>query len=126
MVNQEATNVTQSVLPQTLPAARKYRHLAFCLLPQMLFVLLGLGLFWGRGYWLLMPTVFLLVVVPLLDLLTGWQDTEHFSLETFSPAEISLLHWNTRLYALLYIGSWHGVAMSLYLFSAIEIVLPGP
>src|SRR6185503_4873615 len=34
--------------------------------------------------------------------------------------EISLLHWNTRLYALLYMGSVLGVAMSLERFSAIE------
>ena len=63
--------------------AGKYRHLAFCFLPQLLFILLALGVF-GRGYWLLLPALFLLVVVPLLDTLTGWQDDVHFQKSDFS------------------------------------------
>jgi hypothetical protein len=51
----------------------KYRHITFCFLPQLLFVLLVLGVL-GGGYWLLIPILFLLVVLPVLDLLTGWQD----------------------------------------------------
>ncbi len=98
---------------------RKYRHIFFCFLPQLLFVLVALGVF-GRGYWLLLPIAFLLVVVPFLDLLTGWQDTAHFEKTDFSPFETSLLHWNTRLYAVFYIGAVTWFAMNLHRFNAIE------
>jgi alkane 1-monooxygenase len=84
--------------------AIKRRHVAFCLLPQLLFVLLALGAVY-RGVWLLLPVVFLLVVVPLLDTLTGWQDSTHFHKGDFSRGEIFLFHWNTRLYAILYVTS---------------------
>src|SRR5206468_7584716 len=60
--------------PMNLPLKGKHRHMAFALLPQMLFILPALGVWFGGGYWLLMPIVFLLVIVPLLDLVTGWQD----------------------------------------------------
>jgi len=59
----------------------------------------------------------------LLDLVTGWQDNLPFNQDNFSPFEISLLHWNTRLYALLYMGSVIALAMSLDRFSVTEISL---
>ena len=103
-------------------ASGKYRHLVFCFLPQLLFGLLALGVY-GGGYWLSLPLLFLLAVVPLLDLLTGWQDNGHFDKNDFSPFEISLLHWNTRLYALFYMGAVVYFAMSIHRFNAIEISL---
>jgi len=94
-------------------------HLAFCLLPLLLFPLLWAGIL-GRGYWLVAPTAFLLLVVPMLDLLTGWQDNLQFEKTDFSPAQISLLNWNPRLYALLYMGSVGYLALSINQFNAIE------
>jgi alkane 1-monooxygenase len=91
-------------------------------MPQMLIVLFVLGII-GGGYWLSLPILFLLVVVPLLDLLTGWQDTIQFDKDDFSPAEITLLHWNTRLYAVFYMGIVTYLAMSIHRFNAIEIGL---
>ncbi len=104
---------------QSVAARGKYRHIVFCFFPQLLFVLIALGVF-GRGYWLLLPILFVLIVVPLLDLLTGWQDTAHFDKNDFSRAEISLLHWNTRLYALFYMGAIIWFAMHIRRFSALE------
>ena len=100
----------------------KHRHIVVCFLPQLLFVLLAWGVF-GGGYWLLLPILFLLGVVPLLDLITGWQDNVHFDKNDFSPAEISLLRWNTRLYALFYMGAVTYLAMSIHRFNATEIGL---
>ena len=106
--------------PAESPAMKKkLRHIICCLMPQLLFVLLACGIV-GGGAWLLLPIVFLLVVVPLMDLLTGWQDDESFDKNDFSPAETALLHWNTRLYALLYMGSVIWIAMSLQRFTAAE------
>ncbi len=100
----------------------KYRHIAWCCLPQMLFVLLAAGIY-GRGYWFSLPIVFLLVVVPLLDLLTGWQDDAHFDKDDFSPAEISVLHWNTRIYAVLYMAAVVYFAMTIHRYNTIELGL---
>jgi alkane 1-monooxygenase len=100
----------------------KYRHLTFCFMPQLLFVLVALGVR-GGGYWLSLPIIFLLFIVPLLDLLTGWQDNVHFDKNNFSPLEISLLHWNTRLYALFYMGMVIYFAMTIRRFGAVEIGL---
>ncbi len=99
-----------------------YGHLAFCFLPLLLFVLLALGTL-GRGYWLLLPSLFLLVLLPLLDLLTGWQDDVQFDKNDFSLAETSMLHWNPRLYALFYMGSVIYLAMSIGRFTATETAL---
>jgi alkane 1-monooxygenase len=100
----------------------KYRHLMACCLPLSVFVLLWLGLHVG-GYWLLLPIVFLMVLIPLLDLITGWQDTLHFDTEDFSFLEVSLLNWNTRLFALLHMGFIIYLAMSIRQFSVGEIAL---
>ncbi len=112
----------QSNPSQSVVMRGKYRHIAFCFFPQLLFVLLALGVF-GRGYWLLLPILFVLVVVPLLDLLTGWQDNAHFDKNDFSRAEISLLHGNTRLYGLFYMGTIIWFAMHIRRFNAVEIGL---
>jgi alkane 1-monooxygenase len=112
----------QSDASPSTAASGKYRHLIFCFLPQLPFALLALGVY-GGGYWLSLPLLFLLAVVPLLDLLTGWQDNGHFDRNDFSPFEISLLHWNTRLYALFYMGAVVYFAMSIHRFTAMEIGL---
>jgi len=82
----------------------KYAHLLLCWLPLSLFGLLALGVL-GGGYWLLLPTLFLLALLPLLDFLTGWQDTACFEKTDLSAAEISFLNWSPRSFAILYIGS---------------------
>jgi alkane 1-monooxygenase len=86
---------------KSVPPHGKYQHFASCFLPQLPFVLLALGGFY-RGYWLLLPALFLLVIVPLLDKLTRWQDDGHFQKSDFSATQLFLLHWNTRLYAVFY------------------------
>lgn len=100
----------------------KYRHLMACCLPLSVFVLLWPGLH-GGGYWLLLPIVFLMVLMPLLDLITGWQDTAHFDIEDFNRLEVSLLNWNTRLFALLHMGFVIYLAMSIRRFNPLEIGL---
>jgi alkane 1-monooxygenase len=82
----------------------KYRHIAVSFLPHIPLLLLGLGILY-RGYWLLLPALFLLVVVPLLDTLTGWQDDVAFEKNDFSRFDIFLFNWNTRLYAILYLAA---------------------
>ncbi len=109
----------QSNPPQSVVRRGKYRHIIFCFLPQLLFVLLALGAC-GRGWWLLSPLLFLLVAVPLLDLLTGWQDDAHFDKNDFSPAEMFMFNWNTRLYALFYMGAVVYFAMTIRRFNAVE------
>ncbi len=100
----------------------KYRHVAFCFLPQVLFVLMALGIY-GRGHWLSLPIVFLLVVVPMLDLLTGWQDNGHFEKSSFSRFDTFLLNWNTRLYALLYMAAVIYLAANIRRFTPVEMGL---
>jgi alkane 1-monooxygenase len=101
------------------PRIAMHRHIAFCFLPQMLFVLLALGTYY-RGYWLLLPVLFLLVVVPLLDTLTGWQDDAHFSKNDFSRLDTFLLHWNTRLYAVFYLTAVICILRFLHHFTIAE------
>src|SRR5438270_821057 len=99
---------------------RKYRHIASCFLPQMPFALLAVGLVY-RGYWLLLPAFFLLIVVPVLDTLTGWQDNGHFHKGDFSSVDTFLFRWNTRLYAIFYLIAFVlgqlALLLALYLFS---------
>jgi alkane 1-monooxygenase len=95
---------------------------AFCFLPLVLFVLVALGVY-GRGLWFLLPIAFLQVVVPLLDLLTGWQDDAHFEKKDFSHIEVFLFNWNTRLYALFYMASVIYFALTIHRYNAIEIFL---
>src|SRR5205814_1181185 len=73
LLTTQPSNIMQSNASRTAAKSGKFSHLAFCFLPLLLFVLLALGLL-GRGYWLLLPILFLQVTGPLLDLLTGWQD----------------------------------------------------
>jgi alkane 1-monooxygenase len=100
----------------------KYRHLISCFLPLSVFAFLWLGIR-GGGHWLLLPITFLLLLMPLLDLFTGWQDSVHFGDDDFNRLEISLLNWNTRLYALLHMGFVIYLAMSIQRFNALEIAL---
>ncbi|HKQ40543.1 MAG TPA: fatty acid desaturase [Verrucomicrobiae bacterium] len=97
----------------------KSRHFAFCFLPHVQFVLLAFGLFHG-GYWLLLPAAYLLLVVPLLDGLTGWEDDVRFQKTDFSRVQMSLLHWNTRLYAILYVSAVLWIVNSLARFTPAE------
>ncbi|BDS07577.1 hypothetical protein NT6N_26170 [Oceaniferula spumae] len=101
------------------------KHVAWCFLPHMQFVLLALGV-WLGGWWLVMPLALLLVVVPLLDTVTGWQDTGHFEKESFGRGSLFLLHWNTRLYALFYMASVIWLAMHIGRFSQLELALLVP
>lgn len=89
---------------QSVPNREKFHHLAFCFLPLLPFASLALGAFYG-GYWLLLPAVFLMVIVPLLDMLTGWKDDAQFSKTDFSSRDLFLLRWNPRIYAILYISA---------------------
>ena len=88
----------------TTNGLQRFAHTVLCCMPQLLFVLMAVGAYYG-GYWLLLPVVFLMLAVPLLDTLTGWQDTAHFQTRDFSSIELFLLHWNTRLYALFYLAT---------------------
>jgi alkane 1-monooxygenase len=100
----------------------KYPHLLLCWLPPSLFGLLALGVL-GGGYWLLLPSLFLLGVLPLLDFLTGWQDTAYFEKADFSPVEISWLSWSPRLYAVLYLGSLIWLTTNIRRFAPMEAAL---
>jgi alkane 1-monooxygenase len=97
----------------------KFSHLAFCFLPLSLFVLFAAGIY-GRGFLLLLPAFFLVGVLPLLDLLTGWQDNAEFEIDDFNRGELFLLRWNPRLYALLYMGSIIYVVVNIGQFSLAE------
>ena len=56
----------------------------------------------------------------MLDLLTGWQDNGHFEKSVFSRFEKLLLNWNTRLYALLYMGAVICFAANIRRFTPVE------
>src|SRR5687768_14343871 len=101
------------------PSKGKYRHIGLCFLPQLLFVLLAVGVFY-RVFWLLAPALFLVVVVPLIETLTGWQDDGQFHKNDFSAMDLFLLHWTTRLYAIFYVTSVVCVAKFLPHFTAVE------
>jgi alkane 1-monooxygenase len=109
-----------STIAESVPTNGKYRHIAACFLPQVPFVLLAVGAYY-RGYWLLLPALFLLIVIPLLDTLTGWQDNVQFQKTDFSSAETFFLHWNTRLYAIFYITALLWVLKSLNHLSRAEV-----
>lgn len=101
------------------PASPPTRHIVWCYLPHSVFVLLAGGI-WLNGYWLLAPFLFLIILVPLLDTLTKWQDDAEFDKNAFSHPQILLLNWNTRLYALLYIVSITFLCLNLHHFSPLE------
>ena len=100
----------------------KYLHFCCCFLPLILFVLLAVGVY-ERGWWLLLPVVFLQVVVPMLDLVTGWKDTTNFERTDFSAFEIFLLQWNTRIYAICYVTAVVYFAINIRHFNPIEVGL---
>jgi alkane 1-monooxygenase len=107
------------------PASRKqgkFRHMVCCFMPLSLFGLMAIGLL-ARGGWLLLPTLFLLLVLPVLDWITGWEDTAEFRREDFSNLEIGLLDWIPRLYAVLYMVSVGYVAVRFNDFSRMEIAM---
>lgn len=111
--------------PNPPPGAVKhgrFAHVVFCCLPLMLFALLAAGVY-ARGYWLALPIVFLMIIVPVLDLVTGWQDSVHFEKNEFSAWELFVLNWNTRLYALCYMGSVVYFALNIRRFNPVEIGL---
>jgi len=108
-----------STASQSAPTPGKYRHLISCFLPLVPLILLGLGVSW-HGYWLLLPAVFLLVVLPLLDTLTGWQDDLHFEKSDFCPTQVFLLRWNTRLYAIFYVAAVIYVVKAVNHFTPLE------
>jgi alkane 1-monooxygenase len=92
----------------------------WCLLPQFLFVLWGVGA-WGGQWWTALPVVFLLLVVPALDWLTGWQDDGRFERSDLGAFERALLRWNVRLYALLQMVTIITLMLSFDRWNAIEI-----
>ena len=100
----------------------KWCHFGFCFLPLLLFALLGIGIY-ERGWWLLLPVVFLQGILPMLDWLTGWEDRTQFERKDFSPFQIFLLHWNTRLYAIFYLATVVLLAVNIRHFSGLEIGL---
>jgi alkane 1-monooxygenase len=105
--------------PESAPTPGRYRHFGFCFLPLIPITLLAVGALY-RGYWILLPAVFLLVVVPLLDTVTGWQDDGQFQKSDFCPIQVFLLRWNTRLYAILYVTAVVCIAKFLNRFTTIE------
>ncbi|HYF36289.1 MAG TPA: fatty acid desaturase [Prosthecobacter sp.] len=100
----------------------KQRHILACLLPQLLILTMVAGI-WGGGFWLLLPTVFLMVAIPALDLLTGWQDTQTFEKSDFTKTDLAILHWNTRLYAIFYVAIIIYLAATIRGYSFIEAAL---
>ena len=106
----------------TAATRRRRLHIACCLLPQTVFVLFAVGL-WGGGLWLLLPLGFLMLLVPILDRITNWQDAEHFEKGEFSGWQVSLLAWNPRVYAGLYIASLTYSAINARSFSGPELAI---
>ena len=101
-------------------ALRTRRHVRWCLLPLVLFALLGIGMAGGQ-WWTSLPVVFLLVVVPGLDLLTGWQDDGHFAQKHFARVELAVLRWNVRLYAVLNIACVILLTLTVERWSGLEL-----
>src|SRR5436305_6973430 len=97
----------------------KSRHLAACFLPQVISVLFAVGLF-HRGFWLCLPFVFLFVLMPLLDTLTGWQDDGSYQKSDFARPAVFLLRWNARLYVMFYLAALIFVLSYLRRFTLIE------
>jgi alkane 1-monooxygenase len=117
--DQTRLDIVQSQPQKEKAFPGKRLHYFFCFMPLFLYVLLAVGLL-ERGLWFLLPIVFLLLVVPALDLLTGWQDRTDFEKTDFSKFQISLLHWNTRLYAILYMTAVTYFAINLRGFTPLE------
>lgn len=114
----------RSSTSQNVPTPGKYRHIAACFLPHAPFVLLALGALYG-SLWLLLPGVFLLIVIPLLDQVTGWQSNAEFHNGDFSSVDRFLLHWNTRVYVILYITAvlWFAARSTQFALAELAPVL---
>jgi alkane 1-monooxygenase len=102
--------------------SRKRRHVRWCLLPQLVFVSFAVAVV-GGGLWSALPVVLLLVVMPVLDLVTGWQDNRRFEKKDFGPVELAVLRWNPRLYAVLNIAAVLYVALSVERLRPLELGL---
>jgi hypothetical protein len=102
-------------------ARRRNRgHFLWCLLPQLVFVAFAIGVL-ARGLWCALPVVLLLVVLPGLDLVTGWQDDRQPRVNDFGPLELAMLRWNPRLYAALNVAALLFVTLSVKRFSPLEL-----
>lgn len=88
-------------------------------MPQLQIISLGVGI-WGGGLWLGLSIIWPMVIVPLLDLVTGWQDTGHYERSEFTKEERRILDWNTRLYAIFYITLLLFVIANISLFGGME------
>lgn len=119
---ERASANSSSVPAGTPPPKRVWPHVFSCFMPQGLIITLIAGITRG-GLWLLVTPLFMLLGVPLLDTLTGWQDTRHFRKEDFSRLQVSLLRWNTRLYALLYMGAVVYILAHLPTYTVLEAAL---
>lgn len=98
----------------------KVQHFIYCFMPLFLFLPAAAGLYY-RGYWLAAPIVVLMLLVPLLDLLTGWHDEAEFEAKHFKRVEISLLNWIPRLYVVLYMAFVVYAAMHIMQYRPVEI-----
>lgn len=103
-------------------ASRKRRHVGWCLLPQLVFVSFAAGLI-GGGLWSALPVVFMLAIVPALDVLTGWQDDRHFEAKDFGTFELALLRGSPRLYAVLNVAFVLFVTLHVERFDRVELGL---
>jgi alkane 1-monooxygenase len=77
----------------------------------------------GGGAWSGLPLLLLLVLVPTLDLLTGWQDNCHFQARDFGELELAVLRWNPRIYAILNLAVVLYLALRAATFTRIELGL---
>jgi len=109
-----------STAEQSAPNQAKYRHILASFLPHIPLLLLGLGIVY-RGYWLLLPALFLLLAVPLLDTLTAWQDDAAFQKTDFSRSDTFLFNWNTRAYAIFYLIAVLSMLKFIQRLSGLEI-----
>ncbi|SKA95105.1 alkane 1-monooxygenase [Prosthecobacter debontii] len=115
-----ASAPTTASSPSVTPGA--WPHVLACLMPLTLFIPAALGIAYG-GLWMALTPACMLLGVPLLDTLTGWQDSGHFRKEDFQPFQVALLRWNTRLYALLYMATVLWALWHLKTYTPLEIGL---
>ena len=99
----------------------RFFHTLLCFLPLGLFGLLFIGLQVG-GMYLLLPALFMVLVVPLLDTITGWQSTQNFREKDFTALEKAALDLSPRMYAVAYFLSVLTVAYGINRFDGTEII----